>query len=423
MMSVKVGQIVGALLITAAVATASIAGAQDGSPVADATPVTGDAVASLPLEVKIGQLIIAGVTDTEVGDDSRHIIEDLHIGNIILMGRNFDSPEQVLALTRGLQDLALEANGIPLIVGTDQEGGLVQRASYYAGFTPMPPARLAGAADDPALMDRYGQMVGSELAAVGVGLDFAPVLDVNDNPTNPVIGSLGRSFGTTPAAVETSALPFLAGLEAAGVIGVGKHFPGHGSTTSDSHLDLPFVDKDLADLEAVDIAPFAAAVEAGIPAIMPAHVVYTALDPDLPATLSAPILTGLLRGQLGFDGVIITDDLGMAGIMQIAPPEESGVRAILAGADILICVRMPIDGACQPEMIERLHAGLVAAVAAGTLSEARIDESVRRILALKDAYRAGPASGDALGVIQSPDHLRLIAAIYTAVADRRAEVR
>ncbi len=423
MMSVKVGQIVVALLMTAAMATSGIAVAQDVSPVAEATPVTGDAVAGLPLEVKIGQLIIAGVTDTEVGDDSRHIIADLHIGNIILMGRNFDSPEQVLALTRGLQDLALDANGIPLIIGTDQEGGLVQRASYYAGFTPMPPAQLAGAADDPALMERYGQMVGSELAAVGVGLDFAPVFDVNDNPTNPVIGSLGRSFGTTPEAVESSALPFLAGLEAAGVIGVGKHFPGHGSTTTDSHLDLPFVDKDRADLEAVDIAPFAAAVEAGIPAIMPAHVVYTALDPVLPATLSAPIQTGLLRDQLGFDGVIITDDMGMAGIMQIAPPEESGVRAILAGADMLICVRMDISGACAPEMIEQLHAGLLAAVEDGRLTEKRIDESVRRILALKAAYGAGPAPGDNLDILQSPDHLRVIADIYTAVADRRAEDR
>ncbi|MDQ3693845.1 MAG: beta-N-acetylhexosaminidase [Chloroflexota bacterium] len=422
-MSVKVGQIVVALLMTAAMATSGIAVAQDVSPVAEATPVTGDAVAGLPLEVKIGQLIIAGVTDTEVGDDSRHIIADLHIGNIILMGRNFDSPEQVLALTRGLQDLALDANGIPLIIGTDQEGGLVQRASYYAGFTPMPPAQLAGAADDPALMERYGQMVGSELAAVGVGLDFAPVFDVNDNPTNPVIGSLGRSFGTTPEAVESSALPFLAGLEAAGVIGVGKHFPGHGSTTTDSHLDLPFVDKDRADLEAVDIAPFAAAVEAGIPAIMPAHVVYTALDPVLPATLSAPIQTGLLRDQLGFDGVIITDDMGMAGIMQIAPPEESGVRAILAGADMLICVRMDISGACAPEMIEQLHAGLLAAVEDGRLTEKRIDESVRRILALKAAYGAGPAPGDNLDILQSPDHLRVIADIYTAVADRRAEDR
>lgn len=413
----KLGRTVVTLLLSTMMVTTGIAAARDATPAA--TPLADDPVANLPVEVKVGQLIVSGVTDAEIGDDSRHIIEDLHIGNVILMGRNFDSPEQVLQLTQDLQALAMSANGVPLLIGTDQEGGLVQRANYYAGFTPMPPAELAGAAEDPALMERYGQMVGTELAAVGVNVDFAPVLDVNDNPANPVIGALGRSFGPTPAAVEASALPFFAGLEAAGVIAVGKHFPGHGSTTTDSHLDLPFVEKDLADLEAVDIAPFAAAVEAGIPAIMPAHVVYDALDPDLPATLSAPIQTGLLRDRLGFEGVIVTDDLGMAGIMQIAPPEESGVRAILAGADLLICVRMDITGACQPDMIEQLHGGLVAAVEDGTLSEERLDESVRRILALKAEYAAGPASGDTLDLIQSPDHLRVIADIYAAVAARK----
>jgi beta-N-acetylhexosaminidase len=392
-----------------------------GASLQEATPVT-DVVAGMPLEVKIGQMIVAGVEDETVGDDSRHIINDLHIGNIILMGRNFDSPEQVLRLTQDLQDLAMRANGVPLLIGTDQEGGLVQRANYYAGFTPMPPAQLVGSAQDPALAEQYGQMVGEELHAVGIGIDFAPVLDVNDNPTNPVIGALGRSFGTTPELVEESALPFIAGLHAAGVMATGKHFPGHGSTTTDSHNALPFVDKDRAALDAVDIAPFRAAIESGIDMIMPAHVVYPALDPSgLPATLSEPILTGLLRGELGFMGVIVTDDLGMEGIMQIAPPEESGVRAVLAGADMLTCVRMTTAGSCQPEMIEQLHEGLMTAATDGRLPMARIDESVRRILALKTEYNAGPATGDDLDTIQSPDHFRIIAAIYEAVADRREE--
>jgi beta-N-acetylhexosaminidase len=286
----------------------------------------------------------------------------------------------------------------------------------------MPPAQLVGSAEDSALAEEYGRMVGEELSAVGISIDFAPVLDVNDNPTNPVIGALGRSFGTTPELVEESALPFIAGLHAAGVIAAGKHFPGHGSTTTDSHKALPFVDKDRAGLEAVDIAPFRAAIESGIDMIMPAHVVYRALDPsELPATLSEPILTGLLRGELGFTGVIVTDDLGMEGIMQIAPPEESGVRAILAGADMLTCVRMTTAGSCQPEMIEQLHQGLMTAAKDGRLPMARIDESVRRILALKAQYNAGPATGDDLGTIQSPDHFRIIAAIYEAVADRREE--
>jgi beta-N-acetylhexosaminidase len=387
----------------------------------EATPVA-DAIARMPLEVKIGQLILAGVEDETVGDDSRHIIDDLHVGNIILMGRNFDSPQQVLRLTQDLQDLAMSANGVPLLIGTDQEGGLVQRANYYAGFTPMPPAQLVGSAQDPDLAEQYGRMVGEELRAVGIGIDFAPVLDVNDNPTNPVIGALGRSFGTTPELVDESALPFIAGLHAAGVMATGKHFPGHGSTTTDSHNALPFVDKDRAALDAVDIAPFRAPIESRIDAIMPAHVVYQALDPSgLPATLSEPILTGLLREELGFTGIIITDDLGMEGIMQIAPPEESGVRAILAGADMLTCVRMTTAGACQPEMIEQLHEGLMTAATDGRLPIERIDASVRRILALKTKYDVGPASGDDLNSIQSPEHFRIVGAIYEAVADRRQE--
>jgi beta-N-acetylhexosaminidase len=386
-----------------------------------ATPVA-DAVVGMPLEVKIGQMILAGVENETVGEDSRHIIDDLHIGNIILMGRNFDSPEQVLRLAQDLQDLAMGANGVPLLIGTDQEGGLVQRANYYAGFTPMPPAQLVGSAEDPALAEQYGQMVGEELSAVGISIDFAPVLDANDNPTNPVIGALGRSFGTTPEFVEVSALPFIAGLHAAGVMAAGKHFPGHGSTTTDSHKALSFVDKDRAALEAVDITPFRAAIEAGIDMIMPAHVVYRALDPsELPATLSEPILTGLLRGELGFTGVIVTDDLGMEGIMQIAPPEESGVRAILAGADLLTCVRMTTAGSCQPEMIEQLHQGLMTAAKDGRLPMARIDESVRRILELKMQYGVGPATGEELDTIQSPEHFRVIAAIYEAVADRKEQ--
>jgi beta-N-acetylhexosaminidase len=387
----------------------------------EATPVA-DAIASMPLEVKIGQLILAGVEDETVGDDSRHIIDDLHVGNIILMGRNFDSPQQVLRLTQDLQDLAMSANGVPLLIGTDQEGGLVQRANYYAGFTPMPPAQLVGSARDADLAEQYGRIVGEELRAVGIGIDFAPVLDVNDNPTNPVIGALGRSFGTTPELVDESALPFIAGLHAAGVMATGKHFPGHGSTTTDSHNALPFVDKDRAALDAVDIAPFRAPIESRIDAIMPAHVVYQALDPSgLPATLSEPILTGLLREELGFTGIIITDDLGMDGIMQIAPPEESGVRAILAGADMLTCVRMTTAGACQPEMIEQLHEGLMTAATDGRLPIERIDASVRRILALKTKYDVGPASGDDLNSIQSPEHFRIVGAIYEAVADRRQE--
>ena len=381
-----------------------------------------DPVAAMPLEVKIGQMLMAGVLDTEVADDERRIIADLHIGNVILMGRNFDSPEQVLALTQGLQDLAQTSNGVGLLIATDQEGGLVQRANSYAGFTPMPDAATVGLARCPAVLREYGRMSGEELAAVGVNMAMAPVLDVNDNPTNPVIGALNRSFGTTPEQVEEATLPYIAGLHEAGVMATGKHFPGHGSTTADSHKSLPFVDKSRADLEAVDIAPFRAAVAQGIDAIMPAHVTYSALDPSgLPATVSAPIQTGLLREELGFTGLIVTDDMGMAGITEIFPPEESGVHAVLAGADILLCVRMDLAGSCSPDMIDDLRSGLLQAVADGRLPMERIDSSVRRILAQKARYGVGPASGDGLDRIRGAEHFRILASVLDQVAARQAE--
>jgi beta-N-acetylhexosaminidase len=380
-----------------------------------------DPLSLMPLEVKVGQMLIAGVTGTTADADARAMIDDLHIGNVILMGRNVDSPKQVLALTQGLQALAVPANGVPLLIATDQEGGLVQRLNYYSGFTPMPPAALAGAAHDPALMRRYGQMVGAELAAVGVNMDMAPDLDVNTNPTNPVIGALGRSFGTTAQQVETSTLPFIAGLHDAGVIATGKHFPGHGRTTTDSHEDMPYVTADRAALEAVDLAPFKAAVASGIGAIMIAHVLYGALDPHNPATVSSAIQTGLLREQLGFKGVIVTDDMGMKGITDLYPPQESGVRAVLAGADMLTCVRMPQPDACSPQMIGPLRAGLIAAVKSGRIPMSRIDASVRRILALKARFHVGPASGAGLSQIQSAAHFRIIGAIYDEVAEQKAK--
>lgn len=396
--------------------------AQQSTPVAspEASP-AATPVASLELQQKIGQMLLAGVEGTTLTDDARHMIEDLHIGNVILMGHNIDSPEQVLALTQELQSLALEENGIGLLIATDQEGGLVQRLDPVSGFTLMPDEAFVGETEDPDLIRRYGQMVGEELLAVGVNWDMAPVLDVNTNPDNPVIGSLGRSYGATPELVEVAGVAFIQGLHDAGVAATGKHFPGHGSTTEDSHDALPYVTEDRATLEAIDLVPFRAAIDHGIDAIMPAHVVYDALDPSgLPATVSEPIQTGLLRGELGFEGVIVTDDLGMEGITLLFDPGESAVRAVLAGADMLTCVRMPnFPGSCSPEMIEPIRDGLIEAVNEGRISEERIDESVARIAALKEKYQVGPATGDGLNLIQSPDHLRIVADLFNAVADRR----
>jgi beta-N-acetylhexosaminidase len=263
-------------------------------------------------------------------------------------------------------------------------------------------------------------MAGAELAAVGVTMAMAPVLDTNLNPDNPVIGQLGRAFATTPSGVVASALPFMAGLRDAGVMAVGKHFPGHGSTSTDSHLDLPVVDKSREALLTEDLAPFAAAIDAGIDAIMPAHVLYPALDPeDRPATVSPPIQTGLLREDLGFDGLIVTDDMGMAGITSRHAPREAGVAAVLAGADIVLCVRMESSSSCTAAMYDELRQGLLDAVADGTISANRLNASVARVLAAKDAYGAGPADGDGLPEVKGAGHLRTLAALFDAIAAER----
>lgn len=374
----------------------------DGSMPGDSAVVVAcrapDDLAGMSLQEKAGQLIFAGIPGTEVGDTARHLFNDLHIGNIVLMGANAGTPAQVAALTAGLQQLAIDSNGVGALIATDQEGGTVQR--LIDGFTDLPDARTIGEAGDPDLARQYGAMIGSELRAVGVNMALAPVLDVNDNPDNPVIGR--RAFGTTPDAVINVALPFIEGLRRANVIATGKHFPGHGSTETDSHFTLPVVKKTVAELEATELAPFRAAVQEGIGAVMVAHVAYPALDASgIPASISEPIVTGVLRQELGFDGVVVTDDMAMAGITGQAPPAQSSVQAIAAGADIVICVSLPCDPATT-------QAAIIDAVNSGALSMARLDEAVRHVLALKQAFDvAAGASGD-ITAVGSAEHRALV---------------
>jgi beta-N-acetylhexosaminidase len=373
----------------------------DGSMSGDSAVVVacrGDDVASMSLQEKVGQLIFAGIPGIEVGDPARHLFNDLHIGNIVIMGNNAGTPAQVAALTAGIQQLALNSNGIGALIATDQEGGTVQR--LVNGFTDLPDARTVGEAADPDLARQYGAMVGSELRAVGVNMALAPVLDVNDNPDNPVIGR--RAFGTTPDEVIAVALPFIEGLRSANVIATGKHFPGHGSTETDSHFTLPVVHKTVAELEATELAPFRGATQAGIGAVMVAHVAYPALDASgVPASISQPIVTGVLKQELGFDGVVVTDDMAMAGITGQAPPAQSSVKAIAAGADIVICVSLP----CDPETTQ---AAIIDAVNTGQLSMGRIDDAVRHILALKQAFDVSSGAMGDITAVGSTEHQAIV---------------
>jgi beta-N-acetylhexosaminidase len=321
-----------------------------------------------------GQLLSVGFDGTTAPDELRARIAASAVGGVMLFRPNIANAGQVAALVGALRGAA--PAGDPLLVSIDQEGGLVMRLRGLG--TDWPPMLAVGSAGDAARTQQVGRALGEELAALGIGWDFAPVLDVHTNPANPVIGN--RAFGTTPEAVATHALAFWRGLRGAGVVGCGKHFPGHGDTRTDSHLELPVVAHDLARLRAVEFAPFAAAAQAGMEAFMTAHVLYPAIDPDRPATLSRRILGDVLRGELGFRGVIVSDDLGMKAVADRYPIEELAVGCIEAGCDHLL-VREPAARQLAA------HEALVRAAEARSDFRARVAESAARVAALKAACR------------------------------------
>ncbi len=330
-----------------------------------------------------GQLISVGFDGTEAPDYLLRWIADGEVGSVMLFRPNIAGPAQVAGLVGALRHAA--PAGAPLIVAIDQEGGLVQR--LRAPLTEWPDMLSVGSSGDPALTERVGRALGGELAALGIGWDFAPVLDVHTNPGNPVIGN--RAFGTTPEAVALHALAFWRGLTAAGLVGAGKHFPGHGDTHADSHFTLPVVAHDVDRLHAVELAPFAEAARAGIDSIMTAHVIYPALDRNWPATLSHRILTEVLRGELGFKGVIVSDDLGMRAVADRYPIEEIAVNSIAAGADHLL-IR---------ESRERQRAAfdaLMSAAQARAEIRARVEESAARVLQMKSRARVGMPAPEAM---------------------------
>jgi beta-N-acetylhexosaminidase len=354
------------------------------------------------LAARCGQLISVGFEGTTAPGELLARIAASEVGGVMLFRPNIVDPPQVAALVTALRAAApAEA---PLLVSIDQEGGLVQR--LRAPATVWPPMLAVGAAGDAARTAAVGRALGEELAAVGVGWNFAPVLDVHTNPANPVIGN--RAFGTTPEAVAAQALAFWRGLRGAGLVGCGKHFPGHGDTRTDSHLDLPVVAHDLERLRRVELAPFAAAARAGMEALMTAHVVYPALDPDRPATLSRRIATELLRGELGFRGVLVSDDLGMKAVADRYPIEELAVGALEAGVDHLL-IREPV--ARQRAAFE----ALVRTAEARSEIRDRIAESATRVAALKAACRVGSPAPTAMlpSLLGTPAHRALAGSFAT----------
>ena len=324
-------------------------------PVADGTAdeKLADLLQRMTPQEKIGQIFVLHFDDTSVGPMLDQLLQECHPGGLILFGPNIASQSQLRQLIQQSQTIARQASpGIPLLIAIDQEGWPVVRLDGIA--TTFPSQMAIAATGDLDLARQAGQATGQELRVLGVNMNLAPVLDVNTNPDNPVIGL--RSLGSDPALVAQFGVAVAQGLQESGLLATGKHFPGHGSTWQDSHLVLPRIDKSLAELHAVELKPFQAAIQSGISAIMAGHLLAPAIDPVYPTSISPAALNDLLRGELGFQGLIATDSMTMQALTQNYSPQEAARLAVQAGANLLMYGNDPgVDPAGQLEICHALQ--------------------------------------------------------------------
>jgi beta-N-acetylhexosaminidase len=323
----------------------------------------------------VGQSLMVQFQGPELTDELREALARIEPAGVVLFSSNIKSREQVAGLCRDLQAEAKKLGLPPLLIAVDQEGGTVSRLS--ADFVTVPSPMAQAATGDTKATERCAVISGRQLRAVGITMNFAPALDINVQPRNPVIRT--RSFGDDPKLVSVHGLAALKGYEKAGVIATAKHFPGHGDTSDDSHLGLPVVTHKRKHLERNELMPFSAAIRAGIQAIMTAHIIFSAID-DLPATLSRPMLRDLLRRELGFDGVIVTDAMDMGAIVDGFGRGPAAVRAKQAGADLL---EMVAPLAFQFEVAEALF----KAVKSDDLSRKLFERTAARVAALRHRYQ------------------------------------
>ncbi len=326
---------------------------------------------------EIGQLIIAGFDGHAVPDGIRRLAAEFDLGGIILFARNVAEPDQVAEMARETRGLARE---LPLWVSTDQEGGRVARLK--SPFTVWPPMRTLGRSGEDALAARFARALASELCAVGISLDFTPVLDILTNPDNPAIGD--RALAGRADDVARLGSVIITTLQEAGVAACGKHFPGHGDTSTDSHHGLPVIEHPPDRIDRVELVPFRAAVAAGVAGIMTAHLLIPALDADFPATLSSRIVTGMLKQGLNHPGIVFSDDIGMGAISARYGTVEATVAAIAAGCDVVL-----MCGTDQDVQMAALEA-LIHAVEDGTLPLKRVEDALARHRRVKERFLASP---------------------------------
>jgi beta-N-acetylhexosaminidase len=330
-------------------------------------------LASMTLDEKVGQLIIPATVgmfmteNSETFQEMQRDIKQFHVGGYHMLGdvTQLHEPAGVAVLINQIQKLSK----LPLFITADFEGGVGYR---FTGATRLPRGMAIGATYNDDMAYQAGRIAAEECKAIGVNVNFYPVVDVNNNARNPVINI--RSFGGDPAQVSRLARAYVRGLQSAGVMGTAKHFPGHGDTSTDSHSDLPVIDIDRARLDKIELPPFRAAVQEGVGGVMSAHIALPQIVPEnMPATLSPKMLTEILRDDLGFKGVIFTDAMNMRGVAARYPEGEAAVRAFKAGADVIL----------YPPSVEKAFNAIKAAVQSGDIQSARLDASVRRILSAK----------------------------------------
>ena len=363
-----------------------------------------DQIARMTLEQRIGQLFIIRFWGKVDNDSVQALIDTIHPGGAVLVPDNISDPVQVSALTSSLQTRSVASDGVPLLITTDQEGGRVQRLQN--GFTRLPRPLVLGAATAPVVSD-YGRMVGTELQAVGLNMDLAPVVDLDTTPNSSLLQ--GRTFGDNPQQTGQTVAAFIDGMRQANVVTAAKHFPGHGDA-ADSHDDTSYLNYDLARLRSVEMVPFQLA---NAPIILISHLTVPALDPDrIPSSLS-PKVVQYLRGPLGYDGVLMTDALDMRSISRYYTYADASIRAISAGVDLVLLGSYTLNN----QQIGAYQA-TVAAVRSGKIPEATINAAVRRILTLKQTYHIldwqPPTAADAPARIAAAQGDAVLQTVYNA---------
>lgn len=334
---------------------------------------TSKIISSMSLDEKIGQMILAGISGTSVDNNVKWLLNEHHVGGVIFYGNNFRTPVQAVKLVNNIK----EANNsdVPLLLGVDQEGGSVTRLP--GDFIPIPSNKQVGEVGSREYSYQIGKFLGKQLQAFGLNINFAPVLDVNNNPNNPVIGD--RAFGDNPKIVRQLGVEMMKGIQSQSVIPTVKHFPGHGDTSVDSHLELPIIHKTFKELKKLEFIPFESAFKEGADVVMVGHILLPKLDNKNPASMSKVVMKDVLRKQLGFTGLIVTDDMTMGAIKDNFDLGKAAVESVKSGSDIILV------GHDDHHVAEVFNA-LKRSVQQGEISEKRVNESVKRILKLKKKY-------------------------------------